>query len=119
MPSAAVTLNSVLLDPQPTEVEVIPAQGIFDEMEDGSFMGSSNAHGAIIKLTWGPKYALNAVLPMLVAARAGTDICPLTLTDINGTAYSFSVLWLENPSFKMVPSWSFEPITITLRDSGG
>jgi hypothetical protein len=118
MPSALLTLNTVLLVYQPSNIKVKPPKGSEDEMEEGNWQGSSNNYGWEITCEWGPRLVLPEALAELRTRRGGLDEVRVQLTDMNSVALDKTCLWLSDPEFSMTNWGAYDSFTITWREVG-
>lgn len=119
MPTAGVTLNTVLLAYQPSRIIVKTPEGSFDVMEEGNWQGSSLEYGYQVTMEWGVGLSLMEVLAELRTRRGGLDEVRVQFTDMNGVAFDKTMLWEKDPDFTFPPGWgAYETISVTWRDLG-
>lgn len=118
MASPVFKIDGNTIDPQPNEIDVTEVEAAVEQMVDGSYVASSRAFGAVIKVKWGGDVASGTALSALRTARGGLLAHDIEFVDKASVTQTYNVIWPSEPSYKMMFGDIMSSIPVTFFERG-
>ena len=109
--------DDTLFPIQPTDAWVDPPEGDERETLSGGVEGSARPKGHVVRLRWGRDAAPYEVAAALRAARGGTLLHKVKVTDPSGFTFEGWVIWRQDIPWSVQLWRAYRPIEIRLREA--